>query len=85
LISALGFSRQETRKTAEHAAAWDLLVQELLKASSLDAKVHQLAYIAVLAALGLESGLPFHVHAALDTGSSPDEAMSAALVGLPAA
>jgi alkylhydroperoxidase/carboxymuconolactone decarboxylase family protein YurZ len=72
-------------KAPNHAAAWGRLVQELSKASSLDAKVNQLIYIAVLAALGLESGLPFHVQAALDSGSSPEEIISAALVGLPAA
>jgi len=44
-----------------------------------------LAYIAVLAALHLESGIPFHVRCAKQAGASREEVISAILVGLPAA
>ncbi|MEI6180388.1 MAG: carboxymuconolactone decarboxylase family protein [Chloroflexales bacterium] len=47
-----------------HAQAWSTLVQGLAQASALDAKTAALAYLAVLAALRLESGIPFHVHVA---------------------
>jgi len=39
----------------------------------------------VLAALGLESGIPFHVRAAKNAGATREEVISATLVGLPAA
>ena len=69
----------------EHAKAWMTAVKDLEGASSLDKKTHELAYIAVLAALRLESGIPFHVRAARDLGVSRQEVVSALLVGLPAA
>lgn len=74
------------RDEAPHqAAAWGELVQNLGQASSLDAKTAALAYLAVLAALRLESGIPFHVTAAKARGASREEVISAVLVGLPAA
>ena len=69
----------------DHAKAWMTLVQSLGSASSLDAKTSELAFIAVLAALGRTSGIPFHVKSALEKGSSREEIISAILVGLPAA
>jgi alkylhydroperoxidase/carboxymuconolactone decarboxylase family protein YurZ len=51
----------------------------------MDAKTSSLAYLAVLSALGLISGIPFHVNAAKDSGASLEEVVSAVLVGLPAA
>jgi alkylhydroperoxidase/carboxymuconolactone decarboxylase family protein YurZ len=70
----------------QHAAAWNSLVQDdLSKANSLDTKTTALAYLAVLAALGLESGIPFHMHTAKNAGASRDEVISAILVGLTAA
>ena len=60
-------------------------VQGLGKASALDAKTQALAYLAVLAALRLESGVPFHVVHARELGASRNEVISAVLVGLPAA
>ena len=69
----------------EHAKAWMTLVQSLGAASSLDAKTGELAFIAVLAALGRTSGIPFHVKSALGKGASREEIISAILVGLPAA
>jgi alkylhydroperoxidase/carboxymuconolactone decarboxylase family protein YurZ len=69
----------------QHARAWMTAVQELDKASALDPKTEELAYLAVLAALRLESGVPFHVQMARQKGASRDEVISAILVGLPAA
>ncbi len=50
-----------------------------------DDKTGALAYLAVIAALRLESGVPFHVQAAKKAGASREEVISAVLVGLPAA
>ena len=68
-----------------HARAWGELVQSLSQASALDTKSSTLAYLAVLAALRLESGIPFHVQSAKEAGASREEVISAILVGLPAA
>ena len=68
-----------------HAQAWGTAVQGLAGASALDIKTSALAYLAVLSALGLESGVPFHVQAAKTAGASRQEVISAILVGLPAA
>ncbi len=68
-----------------HAAAWGEMVGRLGQASALDAKTSALAYLAVLAATGAISGVPFHAKAAKDAGASRDEVISAVLVGLPAA
>ncbi len=69
----------------QHAQAWNGAVQGLASASALDGKTRALAYLAVLAALRLESGVPFHVQAAREAGASRDEVISAVLLGLPAA
>ena len=69
----------------QHARAWAGLVQGLGEASALDRKTQALAYLAVLAALGRESGIPFHVDMASQAGATRDEVISAILVGLPAA
>ncbi len=69
----------------EHAKAWMTLVQSLGEASSLDAKTGELAYIAVLAALGRTSGIAFHVSSALAKGATREDIISAILTGLPAA
>ena len=68
-----------------YAQAWGGMVQDLASASALDGKTAVLAYLAVLAALRLESGVPFHVQQAKQEGASRDEVISAILVGLPAA
>jgi alkylhydroperoxidase/carboxymuconolactone decarboxylase family protein YurZ len=68
-----------------HAQAWGGMVMGLAKASALDAKTSALAYLAVLAALRLESGIPFHVQAAKKAGATRQEVISAILIGLPAA
>ena len=69
----------------QHAQAWATLVQGLGEASALDKKTQALAYLAVLAALGRESGIPFHVDLARQAGASREELISAILIGLPAA
>ena len=69
----------------KQARAWGELVQNLSQASALDAKTSALAYLAVLAALQLESGIPFHVQAAKQAGATREEVISTILVGLPAA
>ena len=60
-------------------------VEGLGAASALDAKTSALAYLAVLAALRLDSGVPFHVVVAKGAGATRAEVASAVLVGLPAA
>ena len=69
----------------QHAQAWGAMVQDLASASALDDKTRELAYLAVLAALRVESGVPFHVRSAKQAGASREEVISAILVGLPAA
>lgn len=66
------------------AGAWMEAVHKLDAASCLDKKTEELAYLAVLAALGLESGIPFHVKSAKIVGAARDEIKSAILLGLPA-
>ena len=69
----------------KHAEAWMKLVQGLSAASALDQKTHNIAYLAVLAALGRINGIPFHVKMARKSGASREEIISAILVGLPPA
>ena len=69
----------------QQAMAWGELVQKLGQASALDGKTATLAYLAVLAALRLESGIPFPVATAKAQGATREEVISALLVGLPAA
>jgi AhpD family alkylhydroperoxidase len=59
-------------------------VKGLDEASALDKKTEELAYLAVLAAQRMESGIFFHVRSAKEAGASRQEVISAILVGLPA-
>lgn len=68
-----------------HAQAFMAMVQQCAAASALDAKTSELAYLAVLAAMGRTSGVAFHVQQAKAAGASRGEIISAVLVGLPAA
>ncbi len=77
--------RAFSKEAPDHAAAWTKLVQQLVKANELDKKTRELSYLAVLAALRLESGIPFHVQSAVQAGATREEVISAVLVGLPAA
>jgi len=74
-----------SKEAPAHAGAWAEMVQSMAKASALDQKTSALAYLAVLAAAGLVSGVPFHVKQAKVTGASREEVISAILIGLPAA
>jgi alkylhydroperoxidase/carboxymuconolactone decarboxylase family protein YurZ len=67
-----------------HSGAWMAAVRGLDEASALDARTGELAYLAVLAAARMESGVPFHVRAARQGGATRAEVISALLVGLPA-
>ncbi|MBJ7533560.1 carboxymuconolactone decarboxylase family protein [Rhodomicrobium vannielii ATCC 17100] len=68
----------------EHAKAWLGAVHGLDGASALDKKTEELAYLAVLAAARLTSGIPFHVQSAEAAGATREEIISAVLIGLPA-
>lgn len=73
------------KEAPRHAHAWMGAVQGLAGASALDQKTECLAYLAVLAALRLDGGVPYHVVLAKEAGASRAEIISAILVGLPAA
>ncbi|TCL57561.1 AhpD family alkylhydroperoxidase [Kineothrix alysoides] len=64
--------------------AWMETVYTLEKESALDKKTKELAYLAVLAATRLDSGLPFHVKMAKSFGATREEIISSILAGLPA-
>lgn len=73
------------QEAPEQAEAWMTAVRALAKASPLDGKTAELAYLAVLAAMRMESGVPFHVQMAKQAGATRQEVIGAILVGLPAA
>jgi len=73
------------KETPAHAQAWGGAIAGLGAASAMDEKTTALAYLAVMAAMRLESGIAFHVAAARRAGASREEVASAILVGLPAA
>lgn len=73
------------REAPQHAQAWGGMVQGMAAASALDKKTATLAYLAVLAALRLENGIPFHVQSAKQAGATREEVISAILLSLPAA
>ena len=60
-------------------------VMKISEVSALEPKTHELAYISVLAALQMVSGLQlqFHVKQAKELGASLEEVKSAILVGIP--
>ncbi len=72
------------KEAPEVHAAWMEAVEKLDRASKLDPKTEELAYLAVMAAVRLESGIPFHVKMAKMRGATREEVVSAILVGLPA-
>lgn len=74
------FVRDMPRTAQAHMA----FVRTKADESALDAKTNHLAYLAVLAAAGLTSGIPFHVGLARQAGASREEVLSATLVGLQA-
>ncbi|WP_334073992.1 MULTISPECIES: carboxymuconolactone decarboxylase family protein [Paenibacillus] len=72
------------KEAPEHQRIWTETAQQLGQVGKLDSKTEELAYIAVLAASRLESGIPFHVKHAKSLGATREEIISAVLVGLPA-
>lgn len=80
-----GAFRAFQSEAPQQARAWGALVMDLAASSALDRKTSELAYLAVLAALRMEGGVPFHVQAAREAGATREEIISAILVGLPAA
>jgi len=72
------------KEAPEHSKIWADAVQKLDTACSLDKKTEEIAYISLLAAVGLESGIPFHVKRAKELGASREDIKSAILLGLPA-
>ena len=60
------------------------MVMKTSDSSALDKKTAELAYLAVLAAVRLQGGLPFHVKSAKALGATREEIISAILVGIPA-
>lgn len=68
----------------EQAQAWMEMVKKLDGQSALDGKTEEIAYIAVLSAVGLLSGIPFHVQHAKQLGATREEIKSAVLLALPA-
>jgi AhpD family alkylhydroperoxidase len=72
------------KEAPDHARAWMGASRGLDEASALDPKTKHLAYLAVLAAQGLVSGVPFHADLARKAGATREEVVSAVLVGLPA-
>ena len=73
------------KEAPAHQAAWMDLICKLENAQKLVAKTAALAYLGILAALRLESGIPFHVKKAKELGTTRNEIISAILLGLPAA
>ncbi len=72
------------KEAPEYQRIWTETAQQLGEVSKLDPKTEELAYIAVLTAARMESGIPFHVKHAKSLGASREEIISAVLVGLPA-
>ena len=62
----------------------DFMEMAMKASRALDKKTAELAYIAVLSAVRLTSGLPFHVRSAKALGATREEVKSAVLVGLTA-
>ena len=68
----------------ELAKAYGGMVMQVAKASARDQKTQELAYLAVLSAVGMTGGLGFHVTSLKKLGATREEVRSAVLVGLPA-
>ena len=73
------------QEAPEHAKAWSEMVASVSEANILDPKTTALIYIAILAALGMDSGIPFHVSLAKKSGATKEEIIHAVLIGLPPA
>jgi Uncharacterized homolog of gamma-carboxymuconolactone decarboxylase subunit len=73
-----------SQEASQFQQPWLEMVGRLAAATSLDARTEELAYLAVLAASGMESGVGFHAASARRAGATREEVISAILVGLPA-
>jgi alkylhydroperoxidase/carboxymuconolactone decarboxylase family protein YurZ len=71
------------RETGGVGPAFMNAVQTMSRESALDEKTHELTYLAVLTALRMYGGLPFHVQRAKQLGATLEEVKSAGLVPLP--
>ena len=71
-------------ETGETGKAYMEMVMKGSQASALDRKTQELAYLAVLSAVGMTGGLGFHVTSLKKLGATREEVRSAVLVGLPA-
>lgn len=72
---------------AQAGEVGDAFLEMILKESALsalDAKTHELAYLAVLAAVRQENGIALHTKEAKRLGATREEVSSAVLVALPA-
>lgn len=58
-------------------------IMKLANESSLDQKVHELAYISVLVTAKMYGGLAFHIAQAKELGASVEEIKSAVLLPMP--
>jgi len=72
------------KEAPEQSKVWMEAVKKLDAVSTLDSKTEEIAYIAVLSAIGLLSGIPFHVKHAKELGTTREEIKSAILLSLPA-
>lgn len=73
------------QEAPDHAKAWSEMVGAISVANVLDSKTTALIYLGILAALGMENGIPFHVGAAKSAGATKQEVIHAVLIGLPPA
>ena len=86
----MGFAREVADRvifmdeSGEVGKAYMESVMKISSASALGPKVQELCYLSVLAAVGLRSGMDFHVRHAKALGATRDEVKSAILAGLPA-
>lgn len=69
----------------EQSEAWFSMLKTVNGASALDPKTSELVYLAVLAALRIDTGAANHAINARKLGATRDEVISAVLVGLPMA
>lgn len=72
------------QETPDYSQAWSEMVMKLDAANALDKKTKAIAYISVLAAVGLTGGIPYHVKHAKSFGVKREEIIGAVLMGLPA-
>jgi alkylhydroperoxidase/carboxymuconolactone decarboxylase family protein YurZ len=72
------------KESGNTGAAFMEAVMKMSQDSALDPKTAELAYIAVLSAVRMTGGLPFHVISAKKSGATREEIKSAVLVGMPA-